>query len=74
MVSRSWYSGKETLKDRLLELFEKSGEAAASEKSRTDGEVRDQGKKEAARIVREGVKALGLASGKGGLASNMLIR
>jgi putative transposase len=68
-MRRGWYLGKETFKDRLLKLFDPSSGNAPSGRSRSGGEIRDHGEKEAARIVREGMKALGAPSAKTALAA-----
>lgn len=67
-MRRSWYLGKETFKDRLLKLFEPTAGSAPSGRSRSGGELRHHGEKEAARIVREGMQVLGVASAKTALA------
>ena len=63
------YLGKETFKDRLLKLFDPSSGNAPSGRTRSGGEMRDYGEKEAARILREGMKALGVPSAKGALSA-----
>ena len=68
-MRRGWYLGKETFKDRLLKLIDPTAGNALSGGSRSGGETRDYGEKEAARIVREGMKALGVSSAKGALAA-----
>ena len=50
-------------------LFDPTAGNALSGKSRSGGETRDFGEKEAARIVREGTKALGVSSAKSVLAA-----
>lgn len=67
-LRRGWYLGKESFKDRLLRLLDKSPEQAASGRSRSGEEIRDHGEKQAARIVREGIKKLGLLAGASALA------
>ena len=68
-MCRGWYLGKETFKDRLLKLLDPTAGNALSGKSRSGGATRDYGEKEAARIVREGLKALGVSSAKSALAA-----
>jgi REP element-mobilizing transposase RayT len=68
-IRRGWYLGKETFKDRLLKLLDKTTAKAPSGRSRTGSEIRDHGEKEANRIVRQGMKALGAPSGITALAS-----
>lgn len=68
-IRRGWYLGRETFKDRLLRMLEKSPPKAASGSSRTGEEIRDHGEKKAARILRAGIKELGLPSGATALAA-----
>ena len=63
-MRRGWYLGKETFKDRLLKLLDKPAARAPSGRSRTGTEFRDHGEKDAARLIRQGSKALGLSTGK----------
>lgn len=63
-MRRGWYLGKETFKDRLLKLIDPSVGNALSGRSRSGGETRDDGEKQAARIGRAGMKALGGPSAK----------
>ena len=68
-IRRGWYLGKETFKDRLLKLLDPSAAKAPSGRSRTGGEIRDHGEREAERIVRKAMKALGAPSGFSALAA-----
>ena len=65
-IRRGWYLGKETFKDQLLELFEKTPRKTPSGRSCTGGEVRDHAAKDAARLV--ALKVLGAPSGQAALA------
>ena len=66
-IRRGWYLGKETFKDRLLKLLDREAENAPSGRSRSGEVIREHGEKEASRMVRAGVKALGLPSGAAAL-------
>ncbi len=68
-MRRGWYLGKDSFKDRLLKLLDKTVTRAPSGRSRAGGEVRDHSEKEATRIVREGLKALGVPAGDAALAA-----
>jgi REP element-mobilizing transposase RayT len=68
-IRRGWYLGKDSFKDRLLKLIDKTTAKAPSGRSHTGGEIRDHGEKEAIRIVRQGMKALGAPSGISALAA-----
>ena len=68
-IRRGWYLGKEIFKDRLLKLLDPSAEKAPSGRSHSGAEFRDHGEKEAARIVRAGLKELALSSGKVALSA-----
>ena len=68
-IRRGWYLGKETFKDRLLKLLDRSAARAPSGRSRSGGVIRDHGEKEATRIIRNGMKALGVPSGVAALAA-----
>jgi hypothetical protein len=59
-IRRGWYLGKETFKDRLLKLLEKTGQATGSTRNRTGEALREHGEAEAERIVRRAVKILSL--------------
>jgi REP element-mobilizing transposase RayT len=68
-LKRGWYLGKESFKDRLLKLLEKPPSSArGGGPARGEGPARERGEKEAARLVAEGLRALGLPAGKEGLA------
>jgi hypothetical protein len=68
-IRRGCYLGKVSFKDRLLKLIDKSTDKAPSGRSRTGGEIRDHGEKDAAPIVRQGMKELGAPSGIYALAA-----
>ncbi|MEI8039754.1 MAG: transposase, partial [Verrucomicrobiota bacterium] len=68
-MRRGWYLGQETFKDRLLKLLDKATGKAASGRSRTGESIRDRGEMEAGRIVRDGLKTLGVPGGKSVLAA-----
>ncbi len=68
-IRRGWYLGKDSFKDRLLKLVEKSVATAPSGRSRSGGEIRDHGEKEGTRIVKAGLKILGLPAGKTALSA-----
>lgn len=62
-IRRGWYLGKESFKDRLLKLLEKSSRASGGARNRTGEALRDHGEKEAERIVRRAAKVCGLPPG-----------
>jgi REP element-mobilizing transposase RayT len=67
-LKRGWYLGKESFKDRLLKLVEKpAARRRGASAARGEGPIRDRGEKEAARLVSEGVRALGLPGDLQGL-------
>jgi putative transposase len=68
-IRRGWYLGSESFKDRLLKLFDPESGKAPSGRSRTGREIRDHGEKEAERLVRAGIRALGAPSAKKALAT-----
>ena len=68
-IRRGWYLGKESFKDRLLKLLEKSDRSRGGTRNRTGEALRDHGEKEAERIVRRAVTACGLPRGVKGLAT-----
>jgi REP element-mobilizing transposase RayT len=60
-LKRGWYLGEESFKDRLLKLVEKPvARRRGASAARGEGPIRDRGEKEAARLLSEGVGALGL--------------
>jgi putative transposase len=59
-IRRGWYLGKETFKDRLLKLLEKTGQISDGTRNRTGEALREHGESEAEHIVRRMVKSLGL--------------
>jgi REP element-mobilizing transposase RayT len=67
-IRRGWYLGKETFKDWLLKLLEKTGKTSGSTRNRTGEALREQGEAEAGRIVRP-VQMMSMAS-MGRSASN----
>ena len=69
-VGPSWsFQCLRSFKDRLLKLLDPSAEKAPSGRSHSGAEFRDHGEKEAARIVRAGLKELALSSGKVALSA-----
>jgi hypothetical protein len=68
-IRRGWYLGKEKFRDRLLKLLDPFAEKAPGGRSHSGPEFRDHGEKQAARIVRAGLKELGLSSGKVALSA-----
>lgn len=67
-IRRGWYLGKESFKDKLLNLLEKAAPRSARGTRRVAGAERDRGEKEALRILREGSRTLGLPLNASGLA------
>ncbi len=61
-IRRGWYLGKQTFKDRLLELLEKPGQTGGGTRNRTGEALKEHGESEAERIVRHVAKILGLPS------------
>ena len=59
-IRHGWYLGKDSFKDRLLKLLEKTGQTSGSTRNRTGEALREHGEVEAQRIVRRVVKILGL--------------
>lgn len=59
-IQHGWYLGKDSFKDRLLKLLEKTGQTSDSTRNRTGEALREHGEVEAQRIVRRVVKILGL--------------
>jgi REP element-mobilizing transposase RayT len=67
-LKRGWYLGKESFKDRLLKLVEKPvARRRGASAARGEGPIRDRGEKEAARLLSEGMSALGLPGDLQGL-------
>ncbi len=67
-LKRGWYLGKESFKDRLLKLLEKpAARTRSGGAARGAGPVRDRGEKEAARLLAEGTRELGLPGDRKGL-------
>jgi len=67
-IRRGWYLGKESFKDRLLELLEKPGQASGRSRNRTGEALREHGQAEAILIVRRTVKILDLPATADALA------
>jgi hypothetical protein len=67
-IRRGWYLGKETFRDRLLKVLDKALPPVGGNRNRTSEALREQGEKEAERIVRRSLKSLRLASGTEALA------
>ncbi|MDP3849584.1 MAG: transposase [Luteolibacter sp.] len=65
-IRRGWYLGKESFKDKLLNMLEKP-QIRSGARRRVSGAERDHGEKEALRIVEEGCQTLGLPAGASGL-------
>jgi len=59
-IRRGWYLGKETFKDRLLKLLDKTKQVTGGSRNQTGDALREHGEKEAERIVRRSLKSLGL--------------
>ncbi len=68
-IRRGWYLGKETFRDKLLKLLEKSQPRRIGGTRRAAGAERDHGEKQAQRILREGIRHLGLPSSLTGLSA-----
>ena len=62
-IRRGWYLGKDTFKDKLLKMLERPPARRAGGTRRAAGIHRDHGEKEARRILREGIRHLGLPPG-----------
>lgn len=60
VLRRGWYLGKDSFKDRLLRLLEKTTDPSRGPRNRTGEAVREHGEAEAERIFRRGSKILGL--------------
>jgi hypothetical protein len=60
-IRRGWYLGKETFRDRLLQLLDQVTQPATGNKNRTGVAFREHGKKEVERIVRRSLKSIGLS-------------
>jgi putative transposase len=68
-LKRGRYLGNDSFKDRLQDLVEKAGaRVKGSGPARGDGPLRDRGEKEAARLLSEGARELGLPRDLKGLA------
>ena len=66
--TRGWYLGKDTFKDKLLKMLERSPAHRVSGTRRADGANRNRSEKEGLRILREGIRQLGLPTSLSGLA------
>ena len=67
-IRRGWYLGKDTFKNKLLKILERSPAHRAGGTRRAEGANRDRSEKEALRILREGIRLLGLPTSLSGLA------
>ena len=67
-IRRGWYLGKDSFKDKLLKMLESPSVRRRGGTSRAEGANRDRGEKEAMRILREGIRHLGLPSSMSGLS------
>ena len=67
-IRRGWYLGKVTFRDRLLRFLDKATQPAGGSRNRTGEALRENGEKEAERIVRRSWKSLGLAAATEALA------
>lgn len=68
-IRRGWYLGKETFKDKLLRMLERAPSQRAGSTRRAEGANRDRSEKEASRILREGIRHLGLPMSLPGLSA-----
>lgn len=59
-IRRGWYLGKDTFKDKLLKMLDRPPAHRAWGTRRAEGANRDHSEKEALRILREGIRHLGL--------------
>lgn len=59
-IRRGWYLGKDSFKDRLLRLLEKTSQGSGGVRNRTGEALREHGEAEAERIVPRGMRILGL--------------
>ena len=67
-IRRGWYLGKNSFKDKLLKILEKSMVGTGGGSRLAGGVKRDHGEKEAKRILREGGRLLGLPTKNAELA------
>ncbi len=67
-IRRGWYLGNSRFKDKLLGMLDNSSVRRGGS-TRTAGANRDHGEKEALRILREGIRQLGLPSSLKGLSA-----
>jgi len=61
-IRRGWYLGKDSFKDKLLKMLERPSMRGRGGTGRAPGGNRNNGEKEASRILREGIRQLGLPS------------
>jgi REP element-mobilizing transposase RayT len=59
-IRRGWYLGKDTFKDKLLKMLDRPPAQRVGGTRRAEGANRDRSEKEALRILREGIRHLGL--------------
>ena len=67
-IRRGWYLGKDTFKDKLLKMPERPPARGAGGTRRAAGIHRDHGEKKARKILREGIRHLGLPPGLAALS------